>query len=521
MAAKASSPEIGMASQVVTLPGAILDLDPSSPDRAVGAHPAAPISPDPRRSRRVLMIVSRFPPVASVGALRIRKFAKYLGAHGWQPVVMTGAPRRGSSTSSEMDRAGDPAGLLDVPASVPINRLRPSPRDRPRLAARRIAAFLSRWASPLGVSEDRWRRALEWRVRRLHDRLAFPDPRIHQLPEAVALARAMHRRCPFDAVFSSGMPFSDHLVALVAQAVIRRPWVADFRDPWAEYVHDPQWRGPWGRRLTYLAEAAVMRRAARVVSVNDAMTRRFQDRYRRLPPGRFVTIPNGFDSEDLPSASEYRPGPMFRLLYAGSLYGARSPDMLLAGFHRFLDATPGSRQRVRLEFAGRAGSHAGTLARAAADGPVEYLGCLSHGDALRRMARADVNVVLLPNVPGGEADSTAKIYECIGIGRPLLAVVPLAGAAAAELRGLGGVRLCAPDDIASIAEAIAAFYRDWLAGAPAPERSAAALHRHTRRSQAARLAALLDTVVAARTGRGGGGAPRGSSGWTPGGTSQS
>ena len=37
--------------------------------------------------------------------------------------------------------------------------------------------------------------------------------------------------------------------------MIRRPWLADFRDPWVEYIHWKQWQSPLGRKLTIAAGA--------------------------------------------------------------------------------------------------------------------------------------------------------------------------------------------------------------------------------------------------------------------------
>jgi len=76
-----------------------------------------------------------------------------------------------------------------------------------------------------------------------------------------------------------------------------------------------------------------------------------------------------------------------------------------------------------------------------------------------------------------------------------LAAVPPNGAAAAELRGFDGVRICHPADVDAIAEAIAGLYRAWLSGSPPPCRPDAALQRLTRRHQAGQLAACLDEIA--------------------------
>lgn len=452
---------------------------------------------DPAASRTVLIIASRFPPVASVGAIRVRKLAKYLCDFGWKPVVITGAMRRGQSHSQDARRATDEESLLDLPEGLPVHRVSRVLDHWPTLLSRWGAVRLARITNSLGLAEADWRGKLDWRLRRLHDRLAFPDRGVWRLPSVVRLAMRLHKQYRFDAIFSTGMPFSDHLIGLTLRSMMRRPWLADFRDPWVEYIHWLQWKGPWGRRMTRLAEAAVVRRASRVISVNDAMTSRFAARYARQPAGKFVTIPNGFDPADFTACDDTRQSLYFRLVHAGSLYNTRAPDAMLEAFGRFLRSVPGSRRHARFEFLGRPGPHIDKLTNGEAGGAIRYLGMLPHSAATRAMARADLNVVILPNLPGGANDTTAKIYECLGSGRPILAAVPLDGAAAKLLRRFDGVSLCDPDDVEAIAAAIAEWYRRWIDGRAEVHRRAEDLAPLTRRYQARQLASSLDEAVCA------------------------
>jgi glycosyltransferase involved in cell wall biosynthesis len=385
--------------------------------------------------------------------------------------------------------------LADLPQEIPVHRLPAYVDDWPSYASRWVAGRLERW---FGACESAWRAGLKRRFQRIHDCLSFPDRGIWRFPLAVCTAVDLHRRYRFDAIFSTGMPFSDHVIGLAVQSIIRRPWLADFRDPWVEYAHWHQWRSEAGRRMTRLAEAAVVYRAAYVISVNDHMTERFRHRYAKAPASRFVTIANGYDPADFTPAGSRREHAQFRLLYAGSLYGARSPANLLAAFRRFVTNTPGARGRVRFDFAGRPGPHVELLQDSADQGAVRYLGMLPHRAVLREFADADVNVIILPNLPGGENDTTARIYECLGSGRPVLAAVPAGGAAARTLEGFDGIWTCDPDDVEAQADAIGELYRSWLAGDLKTMRCPEALSHMTRRFQTRQLAACLSAAVAAR-----------------------
>jgi glycosyltransferase involved in cell wall biosynthesis len=465
--------------------------------------PQAISGTDPVRRRKVLIIASRFPPVASVGATRVRKFVKFLPEFGWDPIVITGAARKGDLTLHDARRASDFDSLADLPSNVPVHRLEAVLDHWPTYLARAAGKRLAPWTSALGIDERRWCGALKWRFEKLHNALAFPDRGIWRLTSTARLALRLHRQHRFDAIFSTGMPFSDHVTAMVIQSLIRRPWLADFRDPWVEYIHWQQWQSESGRRLTSATESAVIRRATFVISVNDPMMHRFSARYRGVSPRKFVTIANGYDPADFPTSAVTPPSIGFRMLYAGSLYGARTPQTMLAAFRKFLDETPGSRRHAYFDFAGRPGPHVDQLLRESDDGNVRYLGMLPHGKTLEAMAHADVNVIILPNLPGSANDSTAKLYECLGSGRAILAAVPLDGAAANELGRFDGVKICDPDRVDQIAQAIGEYYQAWLSNDLAIRRPASALSTVTRRHQAEQLADLLDRAAAAQKGRSG------------------
>lgn len=433
------------------------------------------------------MIATRFPPSPAVGAIRIRKFVKYLGEFGWTPVVVTGPVMRGER---------EEAARHDLPSNLQVVRMPAWCDAWPRVFSRRLSGIVHQmWGRDIRTT----RAGFEWRMQHIFERFGLPDRNIWRMGAALRRITRLHRQHRFDAIFSSGMPFSDHIIALIAQSILRIPWMADFRDPWAEYIHGSASPTSHEQTWTRWMESAVVHRAAQVVSVNDAMTDRFRERYPRVRADRFATVENGFDADDFAEADATVARREFRILHAGSFYGRRTPAPLIAAFERFVNRTPGARGRATLVFAGRLGEHAGLIESLASQG-IHALGQLSHAEAARATAEADVNVVILPNVPGGQLDSTAKIYECLGSRRPLLALVPSHGAAAQLLRGFDGVWQCDPDDIEAAALAIGDMYCRRLVDNLCPRQNTQALQNITRRSQTRRLADLLTAIAPSRRG---------------------
>ena len=414
-----------------------------------------------RDQRRVLIIASRFPPLASVGAIRIRKFVKYLGEFGWSPVVLTGPIPEVANATEDASRLVDSESLKEVPETVEIARTSGSADAWPESLSARLGNGIGSVTRFAGLSNDRWRDGLQWRFERLQNRLSFPDRGVWRTMSGLRLAKALHRRYRFDAIFSSGMPFSDHLIGLAVSRALRVPWIADFRDPWVEYIHWKQWTGRWGAKATLRAERAVIKNATRVVGVNDHITARFKIRYPKLEKRKFVTVENGFDPADFNVASPRQRNTRFTMHYAGSLYGARSPENLIRAFERFCERCDQGRDQAELIFVGRVGPFLDRIQSGSQEN-VRYAGMLNHLATCRAMRQADVNVVLLPKVAGSQNDSSAKVYECLGSGRPVFAAVPLNGSAAQILHDRPHVYLHDPEDINGMSASIEHLFDRWL-----------------------------------------------------------
>jgi glycosyltransferase involved in cell wall biosynthesis len=437
---------------------------------------------------RVLVIASRFPPATGPGPTRMAKTVRYLRDYGWASLVVT----RGADAA--------PAETLE---DTPVYRI-----DVPDLDSE--LQILSPWVnaagavtSPLGRGAGWWYGGLRWRAERWRDRLSLPDPGIWRLGHCVRAIQELRAAHPFDAVLSSGMPFSDHMIAWAVAKRMNLPWIAEFRDPWYEYAHAPQWASGLSRRAVAWMERTVVERSTGVVSVSDGMTRRFRERYSRVEADKFFTVENGYDPHDFATADaqadsaaiELFDEGCFTLLHAGSFYGNRTPAALLGGFKRFIDVDPVRRGRTKLILAGRLGDSTEIVARAAQSLPVIDAGAWSHPTALACMRRATANVLVMADGAGAAGDVSAKVFEYLGANRPILALAPENGAAAGVLNRFSGVHLVPPADEAAIARAIQTLYDAWDDNKLFVMRAQSDLGLITRQYQTGRLAGVLDAAV--------------------------
>lgn len=393
--------------------------------------------------------------------MRTLRLARHLDAAGWAVDVVTAAPER--------FRAGtvtDPGLLERVPERVRVTRARAwrpverlvraiRPRRRHGVEANPRSAAVA--GAPVGPSSNvRWMSRM---VRAGNACLALPDREVSWLVPAVAAGWRVGREYLPDVIYSSGPPFTAHLVGAALARLLGRRWVADFRDPWA--------RAPWRedrfafeRRAWAVLERAVVTRADAVLFVTETNRQDFAQHYGPAVASRFHVIPNGCDVSDFDGLAKQQalPGDRFVLLHAGSLYGARDPSPLLRALARLIETGSIARRGIRVRFIGRASVTGVNLPELARDlalhDVVEFVNHLPRRAVLQQMLNASALLIVQPvttvSVP-------AKLYEYMAAGRPVLALVEPGGETDMLVNRSGAGIAVAADDEHAIERALVAL----------------------------------------------------------------
>jgi glycosyltransferase involved in cell wall biosynthesis len=417
----------------------------------------------PLQVRRVLMIAFHFPPQrGSSGVQRTLKFSRYLGASGWQPLVLSAHPRAYANKGDDQ--------LRDVPADLVVRRAF-------ALDSSRHLAVKGRY---LGA-------------------LALPDRWISWLLGAVPAGLRMVRQYRPQVIWSTYPIATAHLVGLVLHRLTGLPWVADLRDPMTDVDYPPN--RPM-RAVYRWVESQTVKHCTRVVFTTPGAVEVYRARYPQLPPERFALIENGYDeenfsdAENLDAAAPAVAGPLV-LVHSGIIYPFERDPV------PFFEALATLLQQGRI-------SPATLHVRLRAPVHDEYLEALiaTHGigsvvslaphipyrEALNEMLSADGLLVL----QGANCNRQipAKIYEYLRAGRPILALTDPAGDTAATLRRAGIDSIGALDSRDAIMETLMRFIGQVQAGtAPLPAQET--VLANSRRARAAQLGALLDQVVVA------------------------
>ena len=422
------------------------------------------------RSKRLLVVSSHFPPDRSAGTHRVLRFANDFQRNGWSTAVLTIDPaayRRSIPVDPELCARVDEG--VSVSTTTAFRGLAALLKWRRALTGTGESARVTAGREPTNHAPGANRFV---RVRQFTTSLlTFPDDEVGWLVPAVVRGLRLVRQQSIDVVLSSSPPFTCHLIGHALKSLSGIRWVADFRDPWS--------RTTWSKRGTMKAhrwlEQMTINRADAVILNTPELLDEFSNWYGPTIAAKFHVVTNGYDADILERYAMQRPpqGLPLVLTHAGTLYGKRNPLPLLEALavcHRDGRFPPGS---VRLQLVGKIAGQfdvSAAIRRLGLDGTVVMMPQVPHHVSLEILAGSHVLVVIQPDAA---LMAPAKLYEYIGLRRPILALAD-DGAVTRMIRDVHHSLHVAPDDVESIAQALHRLYQQHstMTGVPVPDRPA-------------------------------------------------
>jgi glycosyltransferase involved in cell wall biosynthesis len=451
--------------------------------------------------KTVLIIAYTFPPFSDPaegsGAQRPLKFAKYLRAFGWEPVIL-------SVDRAEHGVFGHDL-LAQLPGEMKIYRTKPPARfkfrkrscDRPAVLDRQIqqshAKTLKRYIATFKsylvliygkfilnkfLSPIYYNVFVPWFY-------TLPDDAVFWLRPALKKALEIVEKEAVDLVFTTSAPYTAHLVGYVLKRKTRKPWIADFRDEWSKnpFRKYPTWIHA---KINAKLEKKVLSFADRVISISPRTTEEFR-RILDRDAEKFITITNGFDPEDIEKRRNSTfANAAFNITYLGVfISGYRTPDKFIRALETLVSRSLLNSSELRVTFVGERPGINNSLLK----GIVEEIGYQSHESALEYMFKA--TILLLLESPE-QKTYPGKLFEYISTGKPILAVVPPNSQSGELLRriNLGAVADC--EDIDEIAHAILHLYNKWKMGELHVEPDWKEINRYERRNLTKALAEVFN-----------------------------
>jgi len=373
--------------------------------------------------KNILVIAYYFPPSGGPGVQRVLNHIKYLPQYGWNPIVLT--------VSNGQFPARDESLLDTLPKDLTISRTKIyEPYDLYRMftGKKKNQAIdvntIKKDGEKLGIKEQ----IAEF----IRATFFIPDARIGWLLSARKEALRLIKEYDIKAIYSSSPPYTCSLIAKYAKKQTGLPWVAGFRDPWTGFISSPnRWFIPaeidkYMEKNVFMTAEAV--ECAWVGIIKDAIAK-----YPRLNQSKFHYVPNGYNSEDFPDVT-YTPNTKFTITYTGSMYGRRNPQSFLSAINLLIKSEKVSQDKLHLRFVGRFGDEVMQMfADSGLSECIEIIGYVPHKQSIAYLMQSEASLLIIDESKESHEIVPGKVFEYIGVLRPVLAVGPTDGAVAGIL----------------------------------------------------------------------------------------
>lgn len=403
------------------------------------------------KKKKVLVIAYSFPPCGLVGAMRPFKFAKYLPDYGWEPIILT-------SKVGKHTRVIDESLLGQLKSCIKVFRVigiepkkwfqgSSSQNNNGRLEIKKTGNYFIAKKYFMELLKRFWRTWIE-----------IPDSHIGWFPFAFFKGLKIIRQEKIDVIYSTSDPFTSHLIALCLKMIKKKPWVADFRDPWTQYSlykHYSEIR----IKIDESFEKKFLRVADLITVTSDLTAKGFIAKYPSVERAKIITITNGIDPFDFESLDFKKKNKKFTITYTGNYFSVSSSNKFLEAVNDFLKLYPDARSKVLIQFVGLLDDFSQQLINfLKLRDVVVCFGYVPYRESLSYQAGSDVLLLTRSLEAGNESTIPAKLFEYMAIRKPILALIPTEGEASKLVRETRSGIIVSPHDKDRICEAIYELY---------------------------------------------------------------
>ncbi len=445
-------------------------------------------------SKKVIVITYYFPPCGGGPVIRTYKYVKYLREFGWEPIILT--------VKHHYYAFKDESIVDELPDDLKIYYTRPP-------LIQRIIRYAQNKGSQTGkniehtsnsnVNENKLYLRLKTLKNKLNRIFYIYDDYEGWIDLALKKIEQIIREQSIDLIYTTSQP---HSLQRIGSAIYKKygiPWIADFRDPWTQdqrYYRPPTFIH---RIITQRAERETVAHAHKVISVSSAMTDFFRKKYKHFNAQKFITITNGYDSQNFKTyGKEQKYSNKFVITYSGTFYLHQTPIWFYRAVKIFLEKNPNAREKLIIQLVGKSQKNYEAYPYKIGIGDViKSVGYVPYKEVNRYLFNSDLLLLIIWSDPKiYDFVYTGKLFEYLPVGKPIMALANQ-GVGADLINDLEIGKVIAFNDVGQIVNAISDFYHQWLKGQIVYKPlSKEKLAQFERKNLTKKLAAVFDEVLA-------------------------
>ena len=390
---------------------------------------------------KVLIITYYWPPAGGSGVQRWLKFVKYLRNFDVEPIVYT------------VDNANYPKEdktlLHEVPTNIKILK-------QPIWEPTNLLFWKKKEAQKSDVSNAVNNGFLSF----IRGNFFIPDPKIFWVNSSVKFLHQYLKENKVEVVISTGPPHSMHLIAQKLKQKTNIKWIADFRDPWSNLYYNEEFRQlSFAKKKNEKLENSVFKNADCILTVSNSLKKEFDQKATRVE-----VITNGFDDEVVTNTL-ITLDEKFSISYIGLLPKQSNPKFLFKVLSTLCAEDTDFKANLKLNFIGDISEDVKKeIINYNLLENTNFIGYVSHKEAIAYQKKAQVLLLLIPNVAKSGGILTGKLFEYLTAKRPILAMGPETGDLSEILKNTSSGVVVDFDNDAKLTSEIRNLYQQYKTG---------------------------------------------------------
>ena len=247
----------------------------------------------------------------------------------------------------------------------------------------------------------------------LRELFFFPDSRKYLISPSVKYIKKYIEKTPLNCLISSGPPHSMHLVGLKLKKTTNLKWIADFRDPWSNFVQNKFLNKLESTKIKHeYKENLVLKFSDAVLTTSKSLNEEFKVKNHNT----FYT-PSGFENFIKPKAYN-----KFRILYAGSMKEFQNPINLWIALKELIESDISFKDLVEIVLIGNIDKNIIENKEFRLLQNTKIVSYLSKDNLDKEISISELLLVCSVNVEGSNDIIPGKFFHYLSSGKKMLGI---------------------------------------------------------------------------------------------------